>query len=132
MNVIDEAKKEFEVFNRLYQKVERLWKRGIAVRPGYQVLHAISFFEGSISLTQDWVEKYKSHIQEVNLVTEKIGEADDWKDWKEMLEEIRNKLRHFRILLISQKVDESLLEKTDQIIAKIVELLENHIYPPKV
>ena len=26
VNVIDEAKKEFEVFNRLYQKVERLWK----------------------------------------------------------------------------------------------------------
>ena len=90
------------------------------------MLEAIRRCEEAISLTQDWVEKYKPHIQELKPDT---GGAFRWRP---MLEEIRNKSKEFRILLISHQAEKSLLESTDQIIAEAIELLENHIYLPEV
>lgn len=126
VNVIDKAKKEFEAFNQLYLKVERLWKRASASGQGHQVLEAIPPCEESISLTQDWVQKYTPHIQEFRPATSQTFE------WMPMIEEIRNRLRQFRILLSYRQADRPLLETADKIREEVEELLENHCYLPEV
>ena len=126
MNVIDTAKIEFEAFNRLYLKTDRRWRRASTSGQGHQVLEAIPPCENAISLTQDWVEKYKPHIQKLRPATGKAFE------WMPMIEEIRNRLRQFRTLLSYRQADRPLLETADKIREEVEELLENHCYLPEV
>ena len=126
MNVVDTAKTEFEAFNRLYLRTDRRWRRASAAGQGHQVLEAIPLCEEAISLTQDWVEKYKPYIQELKPATSKAFE------WMPMIEEIRNRLRQFRTLLSYRQADRSLLETADKIREEVEELLENHCYLPEV
>ena len=120
MNVIDTAKSEFEAFNRLYEKTDRWWRRASAAGQGHSVFEAIPPCEEAISLSRDWVEKYTPHIQKLRPATSKAFE------WMPMIEEIRNKLRQFRILLSYREADRSLLETADKIREEVEELLENH------
>ncbi|MXV73208.1 hypothetical protein F4Z99_02885 [Candidatus Poribacteria bacterium] len=122
VNVVDTAKIEFEAFNQLYEKAFQRWKRASGAGQGHQVLEAIPPCENAISLTQDWVEKYKPHIQELRPFTSKAFE------WMPMIEEIRKKLRQFRILLSYRQADRPLLETADKIREEVEELLENHCY----
>ena len=126
MNVVDTAKTEFEAFNRLYLQTDRRWRRASAAGQGHQVLEAIRPCEEAMSLTQDWVEKYKPHIQELKPATSKAFE------WMPMIEEIRNRLRQFRMLLSYRQADRSLVETADKIREEVEELLENHCYLPEV
>ena len=124
VNVVDTAKIEFEAFNRLYLKTDRRWRRASA--SGHQVLEAIPPCENAISLSHDWVQKYKPHIQKLRPAT---GEAFEWMP---MIQEIRNRLRQFRTLLSYQQADRPLLETADKIREEVEELLENHCYLPEV
>ena len=95
-------------------------------RTGTQGGEAISLCEEAIPLTLDWVWKYTPHIQKLRPVT---GEAFEWMP---MIEEIRNRLRQFRILLSYRQADRPLLETADKIREEVEELLENHCYLPEV
>ena len=124
VNVIDTAKTEFEAFYQLFEKADRLWRRASAAGQGHQVLTAIPPCENAISLSHDWVQKYKPHIQKLRPAT---GEAFEWMP---MIQEIRNRLRQFRILLSYRQADRPLLETADKIREEVEELLENHVYLP--
>lgn len=124
VNVVDTAKIEFEAFNQLYLKVERRWKRASAAGQGHQVLEAIPLCENAISLSHDWVQKYKPHIQKLRPATSEAFE------WMPMIEEIRNRLRQFRILLSYRQADQPLLETADKLREEVEDLLENHCYLP--
>ena len=126
VNVVDTAKTEFKAFNRLYLQTDRRWRRASAAGQGHQVLEAIPPCEEAISLTQDWVEKYKPYIRELKPAT-----SGTFK-WMPMVEEIRNRLRQFRMLLSYRQADRSLLETADKIREEVEELLENHCYLPEV
>ena len=126
VNVIDTAKTEFEAFYQLFEKVDRLWRRDSAAEQGHQVLEAITPCAKVIELSRDWLEKYKPHIQKLKPAT---GETFEWMP---MIEEIRNKLRGFRILLSYRQADRPLLETADKIREEVEGLLENHCYLPEV
>ena len=116
MNVIDKAKKEFEAFNQLYQDVHEQWRKTATD----ELPEVISLCEKSISLTQNWVQKWTSHIQTLTPATPGSFE------WQLMLEEIRNRLRQFRMLFSYRQADRPLLETADKIREDVEELLENH------
>ena len=124
VNVVETAKTEHEVFYQLFEKTHCLWRRASTAGQGHQVLEAIIPCAEAIELSREWLEKYKPHIQKLKPAT------GDSFEWKPMIEEIRNRLRGFKILLSYQQADKPLLETADQIIAESVELLENHIYLP--
>lgn len=126
VNVADTAKIEFEAFNQLYEKAFQRWKRASASGQGHQVLEAITPCAEAIELSRDWLEKYKPHIQKLRPAT---GEAFEWMP---MIEEIRNRLRQFRILLSYRQADRPLLETADKIREEVEGLLRNHFYPPEV
>ena len=121
VTVVDTAITEFEIFTQLFEKADLLWQRGSKAEV-HQVLKAIPPCEDAMLLSHDWVQKYKPHIQKLRPAT---GEAFKW---MRMIEEIRNRLREFRILLSYRQADKSLLERANQIKAETVELLENYIY----
>ena len=124
MNVVDTAKNDFEVFYQLYEKTEQQWRKASTAGQGHRVVEAISLCEEAIPLTLDWVRKYRPHIQVVRPATSEAFE------WMPTIEEIRNRLRQFRILLSYRQTDQPLLEKADQIREDVENLLEKHIYLP--
>ena len=124
VNVVETAKTEHEVFYQLFEKTRRRWRRASTAEQGHHVLEAITLCAEAIELSRVWLKKYKPHIQKLKPAT------DDSFEWKPMIEEIRNRLRGFKILLSYWQADKPLLETSDQIIAESVELLEKHIYLP--
>lgn len=124
MNVVVTTKTEHEVFYQLFEKTHYLWRRASTAEQGHQVLEAITLCAEAIELSRDWLENYKPHIQKLKPAT------GDSFEWKPMIEEIRNRLSGFKILLSYRQADKPLLETTDQIIAESVKLLEKHIYLP--
>ena len=124
VNVVVTTKTEHEVFYQLFEKTHYLWRRASTAEQGHQVLEAITLCAEAIELSRDWLENYKPHIQKLKPAT------GDSFEWKPMIEEIRNRLSGFKILLSYRQADKPLLETTDQIIAESVKLLEKHIYLP--
>ena len=128
-SVVDKAKTEFKAFQQLYEKAVHEWK--IAPQSGRQPLRAIKLYQVAIPLTCNWLQKYKSYIQDLS--QNLYGITNEMFEWLPLLEQIKIYwLPQFQSLIKSQQIEHPLLEETDQIIAEIDDLLENHIYPPKV
>ena len=128
-SVIDKAKKEFNAFQQLYEKADYVW--GVAIKSGRPPQRSLKFYEVAIPLSNNWVQKYKPYIEDLSPIAS--GLMNEVFEWKPLLEQIKNYwLPQFQTLIKSQQIEHPLSEGTDQIIAEIEELLENHIYPPKV
>ena len=128
-SVVDKAKTEYKAFQQLYEKADHAWK--VATQSGQPPRRAIKFYEVAIPLTNNWVLKYKPYIQ--GLSPDLYGITNEMFEWLPLLEQIMKFwLPQFKTRIKSQEVEHPLLEGVDQIIAEIDELLEKHIYPPKV
>lgn len=118
-DIKNEARSGFEVLNQLYEQINRRSRR--VSRAGQCSSEAILACEEAISLTFDWVQRYKSHIQvSRSPIPEILG-------WRPMLEEIRNQLGCFKNLLPPQQADRSKIEMADQTREEVVELLEVYL-----
>lgn len=128
-SVVDKAKKEFKAFQHFFQKADHAWK--VATQSGQQPRRAIKFYEVAIPLTHNWVHRYKPYVEDLSPISS--GLMNEVFAWKPLLEQIKNYwLPQFQTLIKSQQIEHRLSEGTDQIIADLDNLLENHIYPPKV
>ena len=128
-SVVDKAKKEFKAFQHFYEKANHEWK--IATESGQQPRRAIKFYEVAIPLSNNWVHRYKPYIEDLS--PDLYGITNEMFEWLPLLEQIMTFwLPQFKSLVKSQQIEHYLLEATDQIIAEINDLLENHIYLPKV
>ena len=129
VSVVDKGKKEFKAFQQLYERADHEW--AVATRSGQQPVQAVKFYEVAIPLSHSWVQKYKQYVEDLSPVS--LGLMNEAFEWKPLLEQIKNYwLPQFQNLIKSQQIVHPLSEGVDQIISEIDELLENHIYPPKV
>ena len=123
MNVLNSAKVRYDIFNSIYENALRKWKFASSV---HTVLNTVLLYERAISLTRDWVNTYEPHIKSLN---SDIGVSHEMFEWMTMLEQIKLFwLPQFQILIQSQKMTHPLLKETEQVIAKVDQLLNNHFY----
>ena len=128
-SVVDKAKKEFKAFQQLYERADCEWE--IATQSGQPPRRAMKFYEVAIPLSYNWVQRYKPYIEDLRPAAS--GLMNEVFEWKPLLEQIQNYwLLQFKTLIKSQQIEHPLLKGVDQITSEIDELLENHIYPPKV
>ena len=128
-SVVDKAKKEFKAFHQLYEKADHEW--AVATKSGRQPLRAIKFYELAIPLSNNWVQRYKPYIQDLS--PDLYGITNEMFEWMPLLEQIMQFwLPQFQKLLKSQQIEHPLFEAADHIITEIDDLLETHIYLPKV
>ena len=128
-SVIDKAKKEFKAFQHFFEKADH--ERAVVAKSGQQPRRAIRFYEVAIPLSNNWVQRYKPYIEDLSPVLSPF--TNEMFEWKPLLEQIKNYwLPQFQTLVRSQQIEHPLLERTDQLIAEIDELLDNHVYLPEV
>ena len=124
-----QGENRIQAFQQLYEKAHHEW--AVATKSGQQPLRSIKLYEVAIPLSNNWIQRYKSYIQDLSPVLS--GFTNEMYEWKPLLEQIKNYwLPQFQTLIKSQQIEHPLLDGADYIISAIDELLENHIYLPKV